>query len=98
MTVALFLLAACSASACEVLVTRANPGVHLPVWWGQPPRYPTKARVVRGLAGGSAILAAITLDDHVAWWWGVVLVVGAFLPAFFYRLHQNSRETVRSAR
>jgi len=92
MAILLFVLAACAAATCEVLLTRANPGVRLSVWRGRPPRYPTAARVLRGLAGGFAVLGAITLDDHIARWWGVVLVVVVFLPAIFYRFLQNSRE------
>ncbi|MEO8556720.1 MAG: hypothetical protein ABI474_08620 [Actinomycetota bacterium] len=93
MSIVLFVLAACAAAASEVLLTRANPGVRLAVWWRQPPRYPTAARVLRGLAGGSAVFAAISLDGHIgsASWWGVLLVVVAFLPALLVRLVQNSR-------
>jgi hypothetical protein len=93
MSIVLFVLAACAAAASEVLLTRANPGVRLSLWLGRPPRYPTAARVLRGLAGGSAVFAAISLDGRIgsASWWGVLLVVVAFLPALLVRLVQNGR-------
>jgi len=93
MSIVLFVLAACAAAASEVLLTRANPGVRLPVWLGRPPRYPTAARVLRGLALGSAIFAAISLDGRIgpASWSGVLLIVVAFLPAFLLRRVQNGR-------
>jgi hypothetical protein len=93
MSIVLFVLAACAAAASEVLLTRANPGVRLPVWLGRPPRYPTAARVLRGLACGSAVFAAISLDGRIgpASWSGVLLIVVAFLPAFLLRRVQNGR-------
>jgi hypothetical protein len=93
MTLYLVVLAACMAVASEYLLTRANPGVRLPLWRGRPPCNPTSARVLRGLALGSAIFAAISLDGRIgpASWWGVALIVGVFLPAFLVRLVQNSR-------
>ncbi len=93
MSTILFVLAACAAVASEVLLTRANPGVRLSLWRGRPPRYPTAARVLRGLALGSAIFAAIGLDGRVGpvSWWSVLLIVVAFLPAVFFRLLQNAR-------
>ena len=94
MSIALLVLAACAAVAAEVLLTRANPGARLPLWLGQPPRYPTRARVMRGLAIGSAVLGAITLDGHIgsASWWDVLLILAVFLPALLVRLVQNGRE------
>jgi len=93
MSIVLFVLAACAAVASEVLLTRANPGVRLPLWRGRPPRYPTAARALRGLAGGSAVFAAISLDGRIGpvSWWEVVLIVVVFLPAVFFRLLQNAR-------
>jgi hypothetical protein len=93
MSIALLVLATCAAAASEVLLTRANPGARLPLWLGRPPRYPTGARVLRGLAAGSAVLGAITLDGHIgsASWWGVLLIFVVFLPALLVRLVQNGR-------
>ena len=91
MTLFLVVLAACMAVASEYLLTRANPGVRLPLWRGRPPCNPTSARVLRGLAGGSAVFAAINPSDDIAWRWGVALIVGVFLPALLVRLVQNSR-------
>ncbi|HZW44240.1 MAG TPA: hypothetical protein VFF32_07610 [Dermatophilaceae bacterium] len=91
MSIVLFVLAACAAVASEVLLTRANPGVRLPLWRGQQPLYPTAARVLRGLAGGTAVFAAISFNDHFASWWGVLLIVVVFLPALLVRLVQNGR-------
>src|SRR5450759_4395253 len=56
MTLFLVVLAACMAVASEYFLTRANPGVRLPLWRGRPPCNPTSARVLRGLALGSACL------------------------------------------
>jgi len=49
--------------------------------------------VLRGLALGSAIFAAISLDGRIgpASWSGVLLIVVAFLPAFLLRRVQNGR-------
>jgi len=93
MTLFLVVLAACMAVASEYLLTRANPGVRVPLWRKRPPCNPTSARVLRGLALGSAIFAAIGLDGRIgpASWWGVALIVVAFLPAVFFRLLQNAR-------
>ena len=94
MSIALLVLATCVAVAAEVLLTRANPGVRLPLWLGQqPPRYPVRALVMRSLAIGLAVLGAITLDGHIgsASWLDVLLIVAAFLPALLVRLVQNGR-------
>ena len=93
MTLFLVVLAAYMAVASEYLLTRANPGVRLPLWRGRPPCNPTSTRVLRGLALGSAIFAAISLDGRIgpASWSGVLLIVVAFLPAFLLRRVQNGR-------
>ena len=75
-------------------MTRANPGVRLPLWLGQqPPRYPVRALVMRALAIGLAVLGAITIDGHIgsASRLDVLLIVAAFLPALLVRLVQNGR-------
>ena len=94
MSIALLVLATCVAVAAEVLLTRANPGVRLPLWLGQqPPRYQVRALVMRALAIGLAVLGAITIDGHIgsASWLDVLLIVAAFLPALLVRLVQNGR-------
>jgi len=99
MSIVLFVLAACAAVASEVLLTRANPGVRLPLWRGRPPRYPTAARVLRGLAGGSAVFAAISLDGRIGpASRGVLFIVVVFLPAVFFRLLQNARVPAQPVR
>ena len=94
MSVVMFLLAGFLAAAAEVLVTRANPGLRLSLWRGEPPRTPMAARVLTGLAIGLALFGAINLGDPVAWWWGPVFIAGAFLPAVLLRLLHNAREPV----
>jgi hypothetical protein len=90
MSIVLFVLAACAAATSEVLLTRANPGMRLPIWLGRPPRYPTAARVLRGLALGLVLFGSISLTDRIGWW-GVPLIVAVLLPAFVVRLVQNGR-------
>ena len=100
MTLFLVVLAAYMAVASEYLLTRANPGVRLPLWRGRPPCNPTSARVLRGLALGSAVFAAISLDGRIgpASWSGVLLIVVAFLPALLVRLVQNARVPAQPVR
>jgi hypothetical protein len=97
MSIVLFVLAACAAAASEVLLTRANPGVRLPVWLGRPPRYPTAARVLRGLAVGLALFGSISLTDRIGWW-GVLLIAAVLLPAFLVRRVQNARNPAQPVR
>jgi hypothetical protein len=56
--------------------------------------------VLRGLAGGSAVFAAIGLDGRIGpvSWWEVVLIVVVFLPAVFLRLLQNARVPAQPVR
>lgn len=80
--VVLLVLAASMTAASEVVLTRANPGVSLPLW-GKPlePNRPNVIRVLTGLAVGSAFLGSITLDAgddaHIVWWAGAALVGAA---------------------
>jgi hypothetical protein len=97
MTLFLFVLAAGAAATSEVMLRQANPDVRLSLWRGRPPRYPAAARVLAGLAGGSAVLGAISLDEHVARWWGVIPIFVVFLPAIFLRLLSNGRVPRQSA-
>lgn len=90
--VVLLVLAACMMAAHEVLLTRANPGVRLPLW-GRPsetPRTPTAAKVYIGLAVGSAIIGATSLDaassDHIGWWWAVLVGAVLILPPILKRV------------
>jgi hypothetical protein len=89
--VVLLVLAACMTAAHEVLLTRANPGVRLPLW-GKPsetPRTPTAAKVLIGLAVGSAIVGATSLDaaspDHIGWWWAVLVGAVVIMPPILTR-------------
>lgn len=54
---------------------------------------PDGGQSLEGLAGGSAVFAAISLDGHIASasWWGVLLIFVVFLPALLVRLVQNGR-------
>jgi len=97
MAIVLFVLAACLFAAAEVQLTRANPGVRLSLW-RKAPRTPSSVRVLWGFGGFSAVFAAINPSDHLAWWWGVALIVGASLPAVALRLLQNGREPAPQAR
>jgi hypothetical protein len=79
--VLLLVLAMSTNVAAEVLLTRANPGVRLPLWGkpSEPPRTPSAARVLSGLCMVSALLGVASLSaarvsDDIVWWWGAVLV------------------------
>ena len=92
MSVVLFVLAACLMTAGQVLMTRANPGVRLPLW-RVPPRDPTSAKVARGLAIGMALFGTINLDEGIAIWWGMAMMVAAVTaPLGLRRLLQGRRE------
>jgi hypothetical protein len=56
--------------------------------------------VLRGLAGGSAVFAAISLDGRIGpvSWSGVLLIVVAFLPVFLLRRVQNARVPAQPVR
>jgi hypothetical protein len=85
MVLALFSLAACLYAARQVLLIRANRGVKVPLWWGQPERVPTASRILTALAVVAVFLAAINRPDRVNLWLalalGAVLIsVAIFLP------------------
>ena len=79
-------------AASEVLLTRANPGLRMPLCgkYSEPPRTPTAARVLFGLGAGVAILGAASLDaaspDEIGWWWGAVALAVGTLPGILIRV------------
>ena len=92
--------------ASEILLTRANPGVHLPLLGkpSDPPCTPAAARVLWGLAGGSAFLGVVSLgaarvSDEIVWWWGAV-VVGAVVavPGILTRASLRLLQRLRARR
>lgn len=97
MAIALFVLAACMSAASDVLSARANPGVRL-TFWGTPPRDPILVKVVRGLAIGLALFGSISLNEDVAWWWGLFLIIGVLmLPFTLLRLLRHAHEPAQGA-
>jgi hypothetical protein len=96
--VVLLVLAACMSAAIEVVLTRANRGVRLPVWGksSEPPLEPTAARVFSGLTVVLGVLGLAALD--ASFWWGAVVVIAVVaLPRILIResvhLHQRSRSS-----
>jgi hypothetical protein len=94
--VVLLVLAACMSAAIEVVLTRANPGVRLPVWGksSEPPLTPTAAKVFSGLTAVLGVLGLAALD--ASFWWGAVLVITVvgvprFLISVSVDLHQRLR-------
>jgi len=78
-------------TASELLLARANPGVHLS-FWRNPPRDPVSAKTARGLALGLALFASISITDRIGWW-GVVLIAAVLLlPVCAVRLLQSRLE------
>jgi len=92
MAIALFVLAAFMSTAAVVVTSRANPGVPL-TFWKAPPRDPFSVKVLRGLAIGCALFGSISLDEQVAWWWGVALIVAVLtVPFKLVRLMVHDQE------
>ena len=91
--VVLLVLATCMSAVVEVLLTRANPGVRLPILGksSEPQLTPTAARVFSGLTVVLAVFGAAALN--ASFWWGAVLVFAVVaLPRLLIRasvhLHQ----------
>lgn len=85
MVLALFILAALLYAARQVLLIRANRGVKVPLWWGQPENVPMASRILTALAVVAVILGAINLPDQIPLWSGlalgaVLLSVALLLP------------------
>jgi hypothetical protein len=85
MVLALFVLGACLYAARQVLLIRANRGVKVPLWWGQPEHMPVASRVLTLLAVVAVFVGAINRPDRINLWWGlaigaVLLSVALFLP------------------
>jgi hypothetical protein len=91
MVLALFVLAACLYAARQVLLIRANPGVKIPLWWGQPENVPAASRILTLLAVVAVFVGAINRPDRINLWAGialgaVLLSVALFLPIGIVRV------------
>jgi len=85
MVLALFVLAACFYAARQVVLIRANPGVKVPLWWGQPEKTPVASRILTALAVLAVFLGFINRPDRINLWLAlalsaVLLSVALFLP------------------
>lgn len=90
MVLALFVLAACLYAARQVLLIRANRGVNVPLWWGQPEHVPVASRVLTLLAVVAVIVGTVNRPDRINLWFGlalgaVLLSVALFLPIYIVR-------------
>lgn len=86
--VALFVASGVLATWSIVMLNRANPDTRVPWMFGSPPRVPWPAIGLRALGAGAGVLGAILLRALLGYW-GPVLVVGVWIPAFVVQLAHN---------